>query len=394
MLRTNVLVIGGGPAGSTAARFLAAHNIDTILIERDLSYIKPCGGGIPNAAFREFDIPSDAAIKKINKLIAVSPKGERAEAALKGGHLCLVQRGVFDMILRKLASVSGAMLLEAEFLRFDHRSDPRFDPAFKDTGQNIISAVRKRDTNEEIKIKSNYVIASDGITSRAAASLGIRKNSFVYTISTHIPSVSQLLTDTCEFWFGSKHALNFYSWVFPSGDYASVGTGSSDPKKLTDLLKKFIRKRFRAFENSGKSSGGDLLSSRTRAFKIPVWNSTIFNINNILFAGDTAGTVMPVSYEGIYYAMKSGEFAARAVIEGRPSVYKKLWNSRFRSRFLLMSKIRDYLFKSDARIEKFIALLKNPEVQEIAMRLWLHKETENIALISYMKFFNRLLDDR
>jgi len=41
MLITNVLVIGGGPAGSIAARFLAAHNIDTILIERDLSYIKP-----------------------------------------------------------------------------------------------------------------------------------------------------------------------------------------------------------------------------------------------------------------------------------------------------------------------------------------------------------------
>jgi geranylgeranyl reductase len=389
MLRTNVLVIGGGPAGSTAARFLAAHNIDTILIERDLSYIKPCGGGIPNAAFREFNIPSDAAIKEINKVIAVSPKGERAEAALKGGHLYLVQRGVFDMTLRKLASVSSASVMEAEFIRFE------------EIGKKIISTARRRFTNEEIKIKSDYVIASDGITFGAGSSLNISRGSSLYTISTHIkPSAfsPQPSDDACEFWFGSKHALNFYSWVFPSGNYVSVGTGSSNPKKLTDLLKKFIRRRFKAFENYDESSIGDadrdLLSSKTRAFKIPVWNGTLFNINNILFAGDTAGTVMPVSYEGIYYAMKSGEFAARAITEGRPSVYKKLWNSRFRSRFLLMSKIRDYLFKSDARIEKFIALLKNPEVQEIAMRLWLHKETENIALIAYMKFFNRLLDNR
>jgi geranylgeranyl reductase len=136
---------------------------------------------------------------------------------------------------------------------------------------------------------------------------------------------------------------------------------------------------------------GKNLINKTRAFKIPLWNSTIFNVNNILFAGDTAGMVMPVTYEGIYYAMKSGEFAARAVIEGRPSVYKKLWNSRFRNRFLLMSKIRNYLFKSDENIEKFVALHKNPEVQEIAMRLWLKKETGNNSLISYLKFFKHLL---
>jgi geranylgeranyl reductase len=399
MLRTNVLVIGGGPAGSTAARFLADSGIDTILLEKDPFYIKPCGGGIPDAAFHELKIPLNTVVKEIHKIAVVSPNGEMVKVDLKSGHLCLVQRGVFDRTLRELSAARGDLLLEAEFLRFDQSCDPRFDLAFKDTCKSIISVVRKKDTNEEIKIKSDYVIASDGITSRAASSLGIRKNSFVYTISTHILSVPQPLTDTCEFWFGSEHALNFYSWVFPYGDYSSVGTGSSDPKKLTDLLKKFIRRRFGitpptptlAREDAAENFLSQNLINKTRAFKIPLWNGTIFNVNNILFAGDTAGMVMPVTYEGIYYAMKSGEFAARAVIEGRPSVYKKLWNSRFRNRFLLMSKIRNYLFKSDENIEKFVALHKNPGVQEIAMRLWLKKETGNNSLISYLKFFKHLL---
>jgi geranylgeranyl reductase len=89
--------------------------------------------------------------------------------------------------------------------------------------------------------------------------------------------------------------------------------------------------------------------------------------------------------------MKSGEFAARAVIEGKPGAYKKLWDSKFRNRFLLMSKIRDHLFKSDVNIEKFVALHKRPDVQDIAIRLWLRKEAGSSGLLSYLNFLRHLL---
>lgn len=377
MLRTNVLVIGGGPAGSTAARLLASHNIETILIERDISYIKPCGGGIPYAAFHELDIPLNTITKEINKIAVVSPKGERIEANLKGGHLCLVKRGDFDNTLRTIAAASGARLLEAEFIRFEK------------LGKNIISAIRQRNTKEEIKIKSDYVIASDGITSRSASSLGIQKNNSIYTISMHMPSTEHPMSpaihtpDACEFWFGSDHASNFYSWVFPFHTYLSVGTGATDPKKLSAMLDRFMIRRF----NTPLKN----IAEKKRAFRLPLWNKGIFNIKNILFAGDSAGMVMPVTYEGIYYAMKAGEFAAQAIIQRRPSVYKRLWDKRFKSRFVLMSKIKNYLFKNNENIEKFVALHKTPEVQEIAMRLWLSKETGASILISYIKILARFL---
>lgn len=378
MLRTNVLVIGGGPAGSTAARFLAENNIDTILVERDLSYIKPCGGGIPSTALHELNIPEEVVKKKVNKMRIVSPKGEDVEVELKGGHLCITGRGDFDSKLREMAADKGASIIEAEFIRFD------------EVDRNITSTIGKRSSGEEIKIKSDYVIASDGITFKAGSSIRHERPDCLYTISAHIRSKDY---DACEFWFGSNHASNFYSWVFPSQKYSSIGTGSKNPKELTALLDRFIRRRFKMpmKDFAHENFLGRNLINKPRAFKVPEWNGTLFNTKNILFAGDAAGIVMPLTYEGIYYAMKSGEFAARAAMEGRPALYKKLWNSRFRNRFLLMSKIRNYLFKSDSNIEKFVALHKRPEVQEIAMRLWLKKETGSSALISYMKIFKHLL---
>jgi geranylgeranyl reductase len=191
----------------------------------------------------------------------------------------------------------------------------------------------------------------------------------------------------CEFWFGTEHASHFYSWIFPSQEYSSIGTGSNDPKELSSLLDRFTRRRF---NTSFKDLAAHTVSGKARAFKMPEWNGKLFNIENILFTGDAAGMVMPVTYEGIYYAMKSGEFAARAITEGKPDVYKKLWKNRFYKRFLLMSRIRSHLFRSDGDIEKWVTLHKNPEVQEIAMRLWLQKKPGSSTLVPYMNIFKSI----
>lgn len=375
MIRTDVLVVGGGPAGSTAARFLSKNSVDTILVERDLSYVKPCGGGIPSSALKELNIPEDVVKNKITKVLIVSPKGQTIDVKLEGGYLAITERGDFDNKLRSLAEAEGARLVEAEFLRFES------------IDRQIISVLKKKATKEEIRIKSDYVIASDGITFKTGSVLNINRNNSLSTISTHLKFIEPI-TDRVEFWFGSEHASNFYSWIFPSNGYMSVGTGCKNPRELTLLLDRFINRRF---NTSLRNLREENSISRLRAFKIPQWNKTLFNKENILFVGDSAATVMPVTYEGIYYAMKSGEFGATAIVQRKPSLYKKLWNDRFRSRFLFMSKIRDYLFKDDENIEKFVSVHKHAEAQELAIRLWLKKETGTIALKSYIHIFKKIL---
>jgi len=374
MLRTKTLVIGGGPAGATAARFLAGNGADTILVERDFSYVKPCGGGIPSSALKEMAIPEEKVTKRIiTKMRIVSPKGEDIEVEMKGGHLCVTERGEFDSYLREAAKDKGASMLEAEFMRFD------------DIGRNITSIIKKKSTGEEIRIKSDYIVASDGIMSRTVSGISPSKCGSLYTISAHIKPDSY---DACEFWFGSNHASNFYSWIFPSHGYSSMGTGSTNAKELSAFLDNFITRRFGVPMRDFAPMN---FSKKTRAFRIPMWEGSLFNIKNILYSGDSAGMVMPITYEGIYYAMKSGEFAAQAISEDKPDIYKKLWKSRFNHRFLLMSKIRNLLFKNDENIEKFVALHKRPEVQEIAMKLWLRKEAGSGSLISYLNFFRHFL---
>ncbi|MBA4349576.1 MAG: hypothetical protein C0415_06280 [Thermodesulfovibrio sp.] len=385
MLQTNTLVIGGGPAGSTSARCLSDMGIETILIERDLSYIKPCGGGIPSSVFQEFGIPESVIKKDIRKIRIVTPKGEIIDVELSGGHLCITERGDFDSKLREMAKNSGTLIIEGEFIRFE------------ELNKNIISVVRKKATNEEIRIKSNYVVASDGITFKVGSAVKIPKHDYLHTISAHIKPLSSLSPtaevknkaegDMCEFWFGSENASHFYSWVFPSAEYCSLGTGTTNPQELTKLLGRFIRRRFN--ESLETFSEKNFLG-KPRAFKMPFWNGAPLNVKNIFFIGDAAGAVMPIIYEGIYYAMKSGEFAATAIKEGNPNIYRKLWNGRFRNRFLLMSKIKNLFFKSDENIEKWLLLHKKPEVQEIAMRLFLKKESKSGSLISYINFFKHL----
>jgi len=372
MVRTAVLVVGGGPAGATAARFLAEAGIETVLVERDFSYIKSCGGGIPSGGFREFDLPAEIVKKKIFKIVIVSPRGVRIEMDLTGGHICITERGTLDSVLRRMAYEKGASLIEGQFIGFEQDS------------RTTISIVRKKDNGETIRVQSDYIIASDGISCSVGRKCGLHPNQRLYTISTH---VSPFSTDACEFWFGTGHAANFYSWVFPSECSASIGTGGTNPMELNRLLDNFLIRRFGSrSEFLNKHTMG-----RARVFPVPAWKRKPFTSGNVLFLGDAAGMVMPVTYEGIYYAMKSGQFAAMSIIEKQPGLYNKLWKDRFGNRFSIMNKFKDHFFKTDESIEKWVGIHRSSAVQELAMRLWLQKEPGSRQLFAYLKAFGSSL---
>ncbi len=369
MVRTEVLIVGGGPAGATAARFLATAGIDTILVERDFSYVKPCGGGIPSGGFREFALPESIVKKKVGIIIIVSPEGRRIELPLTGGHIYITERGTLDSTLRGLAAEKGASIIEGEFINVE-----------QGIGTSI-SSVRKKVDGETMHIRSNYIIASDGVTSSVGRKCGLPRHQFLYTISAQIHPFT---IDACEFWFGTGHASNFYSWIFPSDGCASIGTGGKSPRELHGLLNNFLGRRFAGQLESFQANN---VIERPRVFPIPTWRGNPVTLGNILFLGDAAGMVMPVTYEGIYYAMKSGQFAAMAIIEKKPENYRKLWEGRFKNRFSIMNKFKDHFFKSDESIERWVETHRSTTVQELAVRLWLQKEPGSRHLFSYLKAF-------
>ncbi|MFN3481259.1 MAG: FAD-dependent monooxygenase, partial [Thermodesulfovibrionales bacterium] len=223
--RIKVLVIGGGPAGSVAARTLARHGIDTILIERNLAFRKPCGGGIPSPAFEELSLPEETIKKRVERMRIVSSTGNILDIPLKGGFIAIVDRQEFDSVLRQEAKKAGVKIIEGEFL------------GFKDTGRQITSEVII--AGERVSFRSDYVIASDGVNSRTRLSAGLRPIPSFITVSEKIDGS----TDFCEFWLGSDHAPHLYSWVFPSAKGLSVGTGVIGSTDIMTAMNRFLQKR-------------------------------------------------------------------------------------------------------------------------------------------------------
>lgn len=363
MLRTKVLIVGGGPAGSAAASLLAREGIETVLINRDHSFVKPCGGGIPLAAFSELGIPSETVKRNIGYVRIVSPTGEDVRIRLNGSSIAIVERRDFDSALRKKAVKDGAMLYEAEFR------------GFSDIGRTIKAEVVM--DNKIKNIEADYVIAADGVNSRVRTALNIGPVASFIAISGKVKSG---YTDCCEFWFGAAHAPKFYSWVFPQSEGISAGTGSISGKLIKELWQRFLMRR-----------GINATDAGLRGYRIPLWRGDLYNKGRVLFTGDAAGHVMPLSYEGIYYAMRSGELAASALISGKVIEYKRLWKNKFQKRFLLMKSLWEYFLKDDSHAERLIHLHKSPEVQSASMRLWLRKDSGSGSILSYLKLFSRFI---
>ncbi len=363
-MRSEVLVVGGGPAGATAARFLSGNGIETILVESNLKHNKPCGGGIPFGALEDLDIPLKIAYKEVKALKVHFPSGRRIDIPLQGGSIVVVERGEFDPMLRAIAKEQGTHIIEGTFL------------SLREDGNRIISEVSVNGVREEIV--SDFLIAADGVNSRVRRSLGEVHPGYIYTLSAGIRGRS---SDACEFWFGNNHAPGTYSWIFPKTGSLSVGTGTGRPREARVSFERFVRR-------AGIEVTDDL---ELRGYRVPVWQAGLCQKGRVLFVGDAASQVMPFVYEGIYYAMKSGQFAAEALIRRKPSLYRKLWRGRFYSRFNLMKKLQDTFLKNDGQIEKLYGIFSRKEFQEISMKLWLRKESGRRNLLSYINLFRKFL---
>lgn len=321
-----VLIIGGGPAGATAARFLAKH-YDVTLIQ-DKIWEKPCGGGTKTFLFDEMGFDKNLIHHLLDRVYMVYG-GEKIEIPLKGPNLAIVKRDEFDSHLRDLAQKEGAKLIYGKFKNFENNK--------------AVIEINK----EKFSFEYDILIAADGVNSTVRKALNLPS---VPKTITHYAKTDKYKVDTCEFFFDFELGGDYYAWAFPHTGKTHIG--SVDKNSFSNFCR---------YLN---------LSVKPKGYFIPTWQKEIiFQKENVYFVGDAAGQVMPLSFEGIYYAVKSAKILTDSIINGLD--YKKEWEKEYLKKFSFMKTLEN-INKTKLR-GLIVKAHKIGFVKNFSVSLWLNQ---------------------
>jgi geranylgeranyl reductase len=377
------VVVGGGPSGSTAARLLAEAGRSVLLLDR-AGRIKPCGGAIPPRLIRDFDIPEDLICARANAARMIAPSDKRVHMPIDGGYVGMVNRDAFDEWLRARAASAGAERRAGTFETFERDSDGMalitYRPAGADKGQPGIS------------VRARMVIGADGARSTVAAQTvrGANRQKYVFAYHEIIKSPAvgsaDFVANRCDIYYQGTLSPDFYAWIFPHGETASIGVGS--------MQKGFSLRT--AVSALRKSSGLESCQTvRTEGAPIPLkpmkkWD----NGRDVLLAGDAAGVVAPASGEGIYYAMEGGRLAAEAVEDCLATGDSRaLTGARRRFMkahgkvFLVLGVMQHFWYRSDKRRERFVKICEDPDVQALTWQAYMNKELVRAKPVAHARIF-------
>ncbi len=375
-MQYDVVVVGAGPSGATAAEDLARSGHKVAFIDRE-GRIKPCGGAVPPRLIEDFFIPDEQIVAKVNTARMISPTGRQVDIPIENGFVGMVDREHFDEFLRKRAKDAGAHRYTGTFTKIERDAD----------GTHVV--YRDKVSGNEMKLATKLVIGADGARSNVARAEVKDGDKIPYVIAYHeiIEAPEQTATydpARCDVIYDGKISPDFYGWVFPHGSQASVGMGSMiksvDVKQATADLR-------------AASGLTDCRTIRKEGAPIPLkplecWD----NGKDVVLAGDAAGVVAPSSGEGIYYAMVGGRVAATAAAASLASgrvkdlqLARKLFMREHKQVFRVLGAMQNAYYRSDERRERFVSLCHDVDVQKLTFEAYMNKKLVKARPMAHLK---------
>ncbi|MHA2425034.1 MAG: NAD(P)/FAD-dependent oxidoreductase [Candidatus Thorarchaeota archaeon] len=364
-----VAIVGAGPAGATAGRYLTKLGHEVVLVDKDtFPRDKPCGGGFAESIINEFSYlksRKDDFLKGICRVGVLHSPNRRIE--LRGRvDMAVALRYDFDNVLYESAIEMGV-------------------EALTDTRVKSISSHEdfvELDLSKGRSVRAKTVLGCDGVGSLVARSYGLHSRWPSHMITAcrvaEVPEKETYIndvysTDKDYHFYANLGGLPGYGWIFPKQDTINIGLGivGTHAKGLPHLFNQFVSmlKRNKLLPHDADLTGA-------KGALVPT-GGTIKQTaaNRCILIGDSAGMVSPLTGGGIHYAMRAARFAANVISQGLEDDqldvsnlmrYQTMWQSDFGKDFgpmLLAQKIftgnfTDLLFeigKRDSRIQEMVS---------------------------------------
>ena len=294
----DVIIAGGGPAGSIAARRAARGGLDVLMLEKAVyPRSKTCGGGLSQKALDVIGGIDKELIERETFGARVFLPDYRNFSGMLGDRVAVMtRRENLDHWLINKAEDAGAVVQDGEAVK---------DVLFNGDCVEVVTS--------ENRYRSRMIIGSDGVNSTVARRSGIRTRwgddigrCLEAEVELGETGVEECVGDRLvEFYFIEDRG---YGWIFPKRDRISIGIGEfgAQARNLKGSFSRFVRA-----VSVRKNIDIEGRITRINSYRIPAGGfPRRIHGDRVLLTGDAAGFVDPFLGEGIYYAMKSGEIAA------------------------------------------------------------------------------------
>ena len=315
-----VAVLGGGPAGAFAAAQVAAAGMSAVLFDEKLAWEKPCGGGLTYKAYQQYPflLENDVPKKFVTETNLAAPRAGETALTLDQPLLIYSRIDLNQLMLDRAAS-AGVEIAKTRVLEVERRDDGWL--------------VRTKNGTVEAE---SCIVATGARNPLREMGTELTSADTMFALGYYVPGERERI----DIQFLPE--LEGYIWVFPRCGHLSVGIcGKGEPASS-------LRKRLETYmaQKGLAVKGSTFYSHLLPCLATPAWKSNRVAGDGWLAVGDAAGLVDPITGEGLYYALRSAELAAKTLIEGgTDSTYRRWLRRDFAGDLEIGSRLAQRIFR-------------------------------------------------